>query len=157
MLRPWHWVVRGGFVCALISMLVAPPWPVGSAQRPRGASVALRVVSATPDPALAVPLRTAVEEALAAIDTVDVASDGRPGFLLDATVTRLSTSTLSVGRRIDCEVSIVVSDARRHAVRGVLTGRSHVVGDEGTSLEHVALRAAARGALRSLPTALGTP
>lgn len=154
MLRPWYWVVRGVVACALATLLFVPPYPVGSAQRPREASVALRVVSATPDPALALPLRTAVEEALAAIETVAVEPDGRAGFLLDATVTRLSTATMAVGQRIDCEVSIVISDARRHSVRGVLTGRSHVVGDAGTTLERAAIRAAARGALRSLHAAI---
>lgn len=154
MLRPTSWVLRGAVSCALATLLFMPPWPVGSAQRPRGASVALRVVSASPDPALAVPLRIAVEEALAAIDTVAVDSGDRAGYLLDATVTRLSTAPMGIGHRIDCEVSIVVSDARRHSVRGVLTGRSHVVGDAGTTLERAAIRAAARGALRSLPTAI---
>ncbi len=154
MSRPLAWLVRSVVVCATSVLLLMPPWPIGSAQRERGPSVTLRMVSSTPNPALEQPLRSAVEEALAAID-VDTASAGDgAGYLLDATVTRLSSSTLAVGQRIDCEVSIIVQDARRNSVRGVLTGRSHVIGDAGRTLEQAAIRAAARGALRSLPTAI---
>lgn len=152
--RPFDGLARSVVACALAVFSLMPPWPSTSAQRPRGPSVALRVVSATPDPALALPLRTAMEEALASIDVQAPATGERAGFLLDATVTRMSSAELAVGHRVDCEVSIIIEDARRHSVLGVLTGRSHVIGDAGRTLEQAAIRAAARGALRSLSTAI---
>ena len=154
MRRPWNWVVRGLLACVLVgtSVIAAPP---SSAQRANPAAVSLRGVTAAHDPAMVGPLRVAVEEALAAITVDDPhASRDRGGFVLDARVTQFSAETTAVGRRVDCDGSITVEDTRRHTLRGILTGRAHVIGDTGPALELAAIRAAARGAMRSLPTAI---
>lgn len=150
--RPFAWVARGTIACALATILLLAPETI-SAQRTAATSVTIRGVSAQQDPSLAEPLRVAIEEGLRAID---LGRPNRSGFVLDVTVTRLTAQTLAVGERVDCEVSIVVEDTRRHAIRGVLTGRAHVIGESSDALAAVAVRAAARGAMRSLPTAITT-
>ena len=151
--RPLVWIVRGLLACALVSSTLLPT-EASEAQRPRYAPVAIRDVRVVSNRTLEPPLRAAMEEALAAMDVVSVHPTPQAGYVLDASITQLETESMTVGRRIDCEVSIVVEDARRHAVRGVLTGRAHVIGDAGPALELAAVRAAARGAIRSLPTAI---
>jgi len=150
--RPFSSVARGTIACALATTLLLAHGTL-SAQRTSATAVSIRIVRAQQDPALAGPLRIAVEEALRSID---VSGANRPGFVLDVSVTSLTTESLAVGERIDCEVSILVEDARRHAIRGVLTGRAHVIGDSSSALAETAVRAAARGAMRSLPTAITT-
>lgn len=147
--RPFTWVARGTMACALVTTLMLSPGTL-SAQRTAAHSVVIRGVSAERAPALVSPLRSAVEEALASIDV-----DGRrSGFVLDVSVTRYESESLAIGERVDCEVSIVVEDAHRHAIRGVLTGRARVIGTAQDALGEAAVRAAARGAMRSLPNAI---
>ena len=149
MQRPLGWFARAAIGCALGTVALVHA-PESSAQR-AVPTIEVRSVSVRSAPALTPMLRAAVEEAIASIEV----GRARGGFVLDVTVTRMSRVELAVGQRIDCEVSVVVEDARRHAVRGILTGRSHVVGDSVDQLENAAVRAAARGALRSLPSARG--
>lgn len=152
MLRSLDWFARGTIACALASTLLFAPVPL-EAQRTAATSVTIRDVSVRSDPTLTGPLRGAVEDALR---SVDLGSRSRSGFVLDVSVTRLTAHPLAVGERVDCEVSIIVEDARRHTVRGILTGRAHVIGDTSDALAEAAVRAAARGAMRSLPTAITT-
>lgn len=149
MRKPLSWLARVVLTCGLGA--VALTHVTDSSAQQRSSPVELRTVSAPPAPALAPTLRAAVEEALSSIDL----GPRRAGYVIDVSVTKMNRQALAVGERIDCEVSVIVEETTRHSVRGVLTGRSHVVGDAADELEIAAVRAAARGALRSLPTAIG--
>ncbi len=58
---------------------------------------------------------------------------------------------------VDCEVSLILADARGGSVRVMLSGRAGARGGaDGDGVERAAVGAAVRGALRPLPRTLRT-
>lgn len=128
----------------------AVAWVVacGVAAAANGASAHRRVrVSLVSDPAIAGAMR----EAVAGTPELDLVPAGRAELELRGTVAELTRAQLHDGVEVRARVTVVVADARGGAVRAMLTGRAGARGGADVDrLSESALRAAVRGALRSL-------
>jgi hypothetical protein len=74
-------------------------------------------------------------------------------FVLSASLVKLEHQAATDTESVSCTVSVVLREQRSGAIRAILEGRARATaqGDEG---ESVALEAAARAAIASLPDAL---
>ncbi len=115
---------------------------------PTDASAHRRVrVTVVSDPAIA----DAMREILATTPEVDVVPAPRAELELRGVVAELRHQTLHDIVEVRARVTVVVADARGGAVRAMLTGRAGARGGGDVDrLSQNALRAAVRGALRSL-------
>lgn len=128
------WVVTCGVATGVV--------PSASAQR--RARVRVSLVS---DPAI----EAAMREAIASTPEIDLVPAGQAQLELRGTVAELSRSQLHDGMEVRARVTVVVADAHGGAVRAMLTGRAGARGGADVDrLSENALRAAVRGALRSL-------
>ena len=100
-------------------------------------------------------LRDALSEELVALGDVRVEPRRRARFVVHGSVTRLERHRVPDGVEVQCEVSLIVSDASGGNVRAMLSGRAGARGSTSPRhLEEVAVQAAVRGALRPLRTQL---
>ncbi len=97
-------------------------------------------------------LRAALNEQLGGFDSMRLTSPSNARFVVRAAVTRLDVQRDGERNEIECEVSVFVEE--RGSVRMVLSGRAAARGSHVERLRHSAVRAAVRGALRSLPSNL---
>lgn len=96
-------------------------------------------------------IQDAMQEVLAGTPEVDVVPARRAELELRATVAELRSQRTHEGVEVRARVTVVVADARGGAVRAMLTGRAGARGgDDVNRLSDNALRAAVRGALRSI-------
>jgi len=92
-----------------------------------------------------------MREVLAGTPDVTVVTRRRAQLELRGTVAEVTRRTVHDGVEIRARVMVVVSDARGGAVRAMVTGRAGARGGaDPAQLRRNALRAAVRGALRSL-------
>ncbi|MBW2463543.1 MAG: hypothetical protein JRH11_17970 [Deltaproteobacteria bacterium] len=101
-------------------------------------------------------LRTALEEELATLGGVRLANESRARYIVTGSFTRLERRRVgTTSLEVDCEVSLILADARGGAVRMMLSGRAGARGGTtGDAVERAAVEAAVRGALRPLPRTL---
>lgn len=101
-------------------------------------------------------LREALQDELATLGGVRVANASRARYVVTGSLTRLERRRVGASAlEVDCEVSLILADARGGAIRMMLSGRAGARGGTtGDAVEHAALEAAVRGALRPLPRTL---
>jgi len=99
-------------------------------------------------------LRRALVRELGELGAVRVAPRSRARYVVDGAVTRMTRDTRGSRARVRCSVSLLVSEARGGRVRMMLSGSAAARGTADGALEHTAMRAAVRGALRSLHDSL---
>ena len=112
--------------------------------------------SAVRDRAAGRTLRDALSRELLELGGVRVASRDRARWVVHGSVTRLERHDVPGGVEVQCEVSLVLADRSSGNVRAMLNGRAGARGGNIDRLERAAVQAAVRGALRPLPTSLGT-
>ncbi len=131
-----------GVTCALLILAAhADAQPHGPVR------VALGELSGARAPELGEALRDTLRR------TRDVRLTDRPRaqLVLRGSVQRIERRVVDGQVQIDCEVSVIVADARGGAIRAMLRGRAGARGGtDEAALSGNALRAAVRGALRPL-------
>ena len=133
----------------------APALPV-LADGPRTSMVSVGETGAqTASPEDAGALREALVREIGRLPNIQLAATNHARYVVRGAVTRLDRRALGDDVEVRCEVSLVVADARGGSIRMMLSGRAGARGDDGDALEHAALEAAVRGALRPLPSSLG--
>jgi hypothetical protein len=103
-------------------------------------------------------VRLELESALEQAGGFHIVPNARADYVIRGAVVRLDDRDIPGGHEVQCEVSLLVSDARGERVRALLTGRAGARG--GGAIERVrgaAIRAAMRSAIRPLPNGLATP
>jgi hypothetical protein len=94
---------------------------------------------------------------LASVGTLRVTEPRRARYIVRGSVVRLERRPLSRGHEVQCEVSLIVSEARGETVRLTLMGRAGARGEGAVErVERLALQAALRSAIRPLPNGLET-
>jgi len=100
-------------------------------------------------------LRRALSEEIENLGGLRLTSSERARFVVEGSFTRLERRTVEHGLEVDCEVSLILTDARGGAIRMMLSGRAGARGGlVGDAVEQAAIEAAVRGALRPLPRSL---
>jgi hypothetical protein len=99
-------------------------------------------------------LNNALNDELSVLGNVRVTSQASARYVLHGSVTRLDVVRDGDRNRIDCEVSLLLSERRGGNVRLMLRGRAAGRGARVEQLTDSVLRAAVRGALRPLPEQL---
>ena len=146
------WLICATLVLGYVWLPVAPAF----GQSGRSTPIAVGSTgSAVAPPGMEGVLRSALSEEIASLGGVRLEEPAHARFVVQGAVTRLERRDARPGVEVQCEVSLVVSDARGGAVRVMLSGRAGARGTEaGDAVERAALQAAVRGALRPLPRAL---
>jgi hypothetical protein len=138
-----------GAVClaALLSLFTFAPEVRAEDRRP---VVIGEVATRVTRPKLDLPkaLRSALERELA---TLEAGGRGAKRFVLSASVVKLEGRKSAPG--VECTVSAVLREQKSGAIRAVITGRAEAEFD-GEEAELVALDAAVRGAVSSVPAAM---
>lgn len=133
----------------------APALPV-LADGPRTSIVAVGETGAqTSSPEDAGALHDALVREIGRLPSLRLAETRHARYVVRGSVTRLDCHVDGRDVQVRCEVSLVVADARGGSIRMMLSGRAGARGEDAESLEHAALEAAVRGALRPLPGSLG--
>jgi hypothetical protein len=102
-------------------------------------------------------LRQALSSELVNVGGLRLESQSRARYVVQGSLTRLERRDIDRGMEVDCEVSLILADARGGAVRLMLSGRAGARGGtDGVAVERAAVEAAVRGALRPLPRTLRT-
>jgi hypothetical protein len=102
-------------------------------------------------------LRRALEGEIDSVGGLRLSSQERARFVVEGSLTRLERRNIEHGMEVDCEVSLLLADARGGTVRLMLSGRAGARGGmDGDAVERAAVEAAVRGALRPLPRTLRT-
>jgi len=102
-------------------------------------------------------LRQALSSEIESLGGLRLANPEHARYVVQGSLTRLDRRTIEHGMQVDCEVSLVLADARGGAVRMMLSGRAGARGGlDGDAVERAAVEAAVRGALRPLPRTLRT-
>lgn len=100
-------------------------------------------------------VRLELESALEAAGGFHVVPDAQADYVIRGAVVRLDDRELPGGREVQCEVSLIVSDAHGGRVHALLTGRAGARGDGAIErVRAAAVRAALRSAIRPLPDGL---
>ncbi len=100
-------------------------------------------------------LRRAIEGELENLGGFRVENQRHARFVVQGSLTRLDRRDAPHGMEVDCEVSLILADARGGAVRLMLSGRAGARGGaDHQAVERAAVEAAVRGALRPLPRTL---
>ncbi|MGE0786087.1 MAG: hypothetical protein AB7S26_10390 [Sandaracinaceae bacterium] len=97
-------------------------------------------------------LRSALTDALRADPDLRLTPRASAELVVSGSVLRSEERRTEGRLRVDCAVSVIVSDARSGAILAMLEGRAGAIGGEPHALHRNALRAAVRGALRPLPS-----
>jgi hypothetical protein len=113
---------------------------------------AIGTLEGAPSAAVRAELATALEE----VGGFRVTPGPRADYVIRGSVLRLASHDVPGGHEVQCEVSLIVSDARGERVRALLTGRAGARGGGQTEVRDAALRAAIRSAIRPLPSGLAS-
>ncbi|MCU0680913.1 MAG: hypothetical protein MUF34_01375 [Polyangiaceae bacterium] len=152
----------GGLAATLLAALAslaatfvsADAWPKTQPKaQPKGASpvAGVEVRAAGLGPSVSEPLRRSVEGEARRLAWKDVPGSER--FVLATSLLRLDTTRRPGGARVNAVVAVSVFGVDRGDVKAVVEGSAEIKGD-GARSRRAAVEAAARGAVRSLPTAL---
>jgi hypothetical protein len=102
-------------------------------------------------------LRRALEGEIVSLGGLRLSTQERARFVVQGSFTRLERRNVGHGLEVDCEVSLLLADARGGAVRLMLSGRAGARGgSDANAVERAAVEGAVRGALRPLPRTLRT-
>jgi hypothetical protein len=140
----------------LVGLAAAIPPGQAAAKRARVPTVAVADIAAHDGNGFAAEaLRLVIDEALREVGGIRVTTQQRATYIVRGSITELKQSHEGGDRRIDCQVSIVVSDAQGGAMRLLLAGRGAARGKMKVGpLARQALTAAVRSALKPMGNSL---
>lgn len=152
----------GGLAATLLAALAsltatffsADAWPKTPPKaQPKGAHpvAGVEVHAAGLGPSVSEPLRRSVEGEARRLAWKDLPGSER--FVLATSLVRLDTTRRPGGARVNAVVAVSVFGVDRGDVKAVVEGSAEIRGDNARS-RRAAVEAAARGAVRSVPTAL---